>query len=145
MNLTYRIMTEADIASVVPMYMEYYNAQGDEWTEESVRRRIWQVLGSPDSYCLMAEDRDNVFGFAMGRFERFYDLTAYNLVEIVIAGQFQNQGLGTAFMQELEYRVKARGAAMVQLMAVNDDLHNHFYGKLNYYDATNLALKAKFL
>lgn len=145
MNLTYRIMTEADIASLIPMYMEYYNAQGDEWTEESVRHRIWQVLGSPDSYCLMAENGETIVGFAMGRFERFYDLTAYNLVEIVIAARFQNQGLGTAFMGELEHRVKEQGAAMVQLEAVNDAFHNHFYGKLNYYDATNLVLKAKFL
>ncbi len=43
------------------------------------------MLGSPDSYCMIAEDGDNTVGFAMGRFETFYDLTAYNLVEIIVA------------------------------------------------------------
>lgn len=145
MELTYRIMTEADIAAVIPMYIEYYNAQGDAWTEEIVRHRIWQVLGSVDSYCLMAEAEGRPICFAMGRFQLFYDLTAYDLVEIVIASEYQNLGIGTAFMRELESRVKEKGAAMVQLMAVNDEFHEHFYGKLNYYTATNLVSKAKFL
>ena len=145
MKITYRAMTEADIASVIPLYMEYYNAQGDERTPETVRRRIWQELGSVDSYCLMAESNGEPIGFAMGRFQQYFDLMAYDLVEIVIAAQYQNRGIGTAFMQELERRVKEQGAAMVQLEAVNDELHAHFYGKLNYYDATNLVLKAKFL
>ncbi len=32
-----------------------------------------------------------------------------------------------------------------QLQAVNDDLHNHFYGKLGFKDASNLVLKTKML
>ena len=144
--MTYRIMEECDIQKVIPLYIDYWNNhEGDEWTEEIVYQRIGQVLGSPDSYCLLAEDGDVVFGFAMGRFEQFYDLSAYNLVEIVIAAEYQHQGHGTAFMQELERRVKEKGAAMVQLMAVNDDAHNQFYGRLNYQNANNLVLKSKFL
>ena len=143
--MEYKIMEAADIDRVVPLYIDYYNAQGDEWTPEIVRRRIWQVLGSPDSYCLMALEGGEVLGFAMGRFEQFYDLTAYNLVEIVIAGPHQNRGLGTALMGELERRVKDQGAAMVQLMAVNDEAHERFYGRLGYKNAVNLVLKARFL
>lgn len=37
------------------------------------------------------------------------------------------------------------GTGMVQLEAVNDELHEHFYGKLGYGDATNMKLKSKFL
>lgn len=143
--MVYRVMEQADIQKVIPLYMDYYNAQGDEWTEEIVHHRIWQVLGSPDAYCLIMEDGKNVIGFSMGRFERFYDLTAYNLVEIIVAAPYQNQGLGTVLMQELEDRVKKKGAAMVQLMAVNDDAHDRFYGRLNYKNTANLVLKAKFL
>lgn len=144
--ITYRIMQPDDIDRVIPVYIEYYNGHdGGEWTEETVRRRIHQVLGSVDSYCLIAEDGGAVIGFAMGRFEQYDDLIAYDLVEIVIADKHQNKGLGTAFMEELERRVKAEGAAMVQLEAVNDEMHAHFYGKLGYNDATNLVLKSKFL
>lgn len=140
-----RMMQKQDIPAVIPLYLHYYNGQGDMWTEETAYRRIWQVLGAPDSYCLLAEENGAVLGFAIGHFETYSDLIAYDLVEIVIAGDRQNTGLGTAFMQELERRVRELGAAMIQLQAVNDEMHNHFYSKLGYYNAENLIIKAKFL
>lgn len=141
----YRTMEAADIDLVTPLYINYYNSQGDEWTPEIVRRRIWQVLGSPDSLCLLALDGETIVGFAMGRFEQFYDLMAYNLVEIIIAGPFQNRGFGTELMLELERRVKETGGSLIQLMAVNDDAHDRFYGRLGYQNTTTLLSKGKFL
>lgn len=141
----YRTMEAADIDLVTPLYIDYYNAQGDEWTPETVRRRIWQVLGSPDSLCLLALEGDTVVGFAMGRFEQFYDLVAYNLVEIIIAGSYQNRGLGTELMRELERQVKSAGGSLIQLMAVNDDAHDRFYGRLGYQNTTTLVSKGRFL
>ena len=145
MNVTYRQMQEADIAKVIPLFMEYWNGLGDAWTPELVYRRVWQVLGSPDAYCMIAEDGGDPVGFAMGRFETFSDLTAYNLVEILVASPYQKNGVGTEMMAELEARVKEMGAAMVQLISVHDVMHEHFYGKLGYGDTSNLKLKAKFL
>lgn len=145
MNITYRQMQKEDIEKVIPLFIEYWNGTGDEWTPEVVYRRIWQVLGAPDSYCMIAESGTAAIGFAMGRFETFFDLTAYNLVEIVVASEYQGSGIGTAMMAQLEARVKELGAAMVQLVSVNDEMHEHFYGKLGYGDATNLKLKSKFL
>ena len=141
----YRTMTPADIDLVTPFYIDYYNAQGDAWTPELVRRRIWQVLGSPDSLCMLALEGEEVVGFAMGRFEQFYDLMAYNLVEILIAGPCQNRGIGTELMGELERRVKAAGGSLIQLMAVNDEAHDRFYGRLGYQNTTTLCSKGKFL
>lgn len=144
--MTYRTMTEADILSVIPLYIDHYNAhEGGAWTQETVCKRIHQVWSHEDALCLMAEDNGRITGFAMGHFEQYDDLKAYDLVEIVIAHDLQNQGLGTEFMLELERRVKALGGAMIQLEAVNDDMHNRFYGKLRYQDCSNLILKSKFL
>ena len=84
MNITYRQMQKEDIAKVAPLFIEYWNGTGDEWTPELV----------------------------------FYDLTAYNLVEIIVASEYQKSGIGTKMMAELERRVKEMGAAMVQLVSV---------------------------
>ena len=144
--MQYRLMTESDIRAVLPLYMEHYNTYEDgAWTEETTYKRIHQVWSHEDSLCLILEDQNTVLGFAMGHFEQYDDLKAYDLVEIVISHQFQNRGIGTRFMQELERQVKERGGAMIQLQAVNDDLHNQFYGKLNYQNCNNLVLKSKFL
>ena len=146
MKTQYRKMTEPDIEKVVPLYIEYYNNKEDaEWTTETTYKRIHQVWSREDSYCLIWEDGSEIVAFAMGYFEQYDDCFAYDLVEIVVATHLQNKGYGTKFMQELETCVKNEGAMLIQLQAVNDDLHNHFYGKLGYYDASNLVLKTKML
>lgn len=144
--MEYKIFTPEDIGRVVPLYIEYYNTREDgEWTEETTWKRIRQVMTREDAFGLLLEDRGEALGFAMGYFEQYDDCQAYDLIEIVIAGERQGQGLGAAFMEELERQVRARGAILIQLQAVNDAKHEHFYGKLGFKDAKNLVLKTKFL
>ncbi len=144
--MQYRIMTEADIHRVIPLYLDHYNTYEDgQWTTQTVYKRIHQIWSHEDALCLIAEDGEQILGFAMGHMEQYDDLVAYDLIEIVIAHELQNQGFGTAFMSELERRAKEMGAAMIQLSAVNDSMHEHFYGKLGYCTCQNLMLKSKFL
>lgn len=143
---TCRVMTEADIKKVIPLYIEHYNKHEEgAWTEETVYKRIHQVWSREDSLCLILEEKEEAIGFVMGYFEQYDDLKAYDLVEVVIVHAYQNQGIGTKFMQEIENRVKEAGGAMIQLQAVNDEMHEKFYGKLQYKDCTNLVLKSKWL
>lgn len=145
-QLTCRRMRKSDIQAIIPFYIDYYNTcEEGQWTPETTYKRIHQVWSREDSMCLILEDGDTPIGFAMGYFEQYDDLKAYDLIEIVIAHPFQNQGIGTFFMAEIEHQVKALGGAMVQLEAVNDAMHERFYGKLGYRNATNLVLKTKWL
>ena len=91
------------------------------------------------------EKDGEILGFAMGHMEQFDDLVAYDLVEILIFAEHQRKGYGTMLLRELERQVKALGASLIQLKAVNDEKHNKIYGKLGYYDSKNLTLKGKFL
>jgi len=142
----FRRMTEEDIEKIVPLYIEYYNNNEDaEWTTETTYKRIHQVWSREDSYCLVWENKNDIVAFAIGYFEQYDDCFAYDLVEIVVTTQLQNKGYGSRFMKELESCVKNEGAMLIQLQSVNDDLHNHFYGRLGYKDASNLVLKTKIL
>jgi predicted N-acetyltransferase YhbS len=144
--MKYKILCEADIEKVIPLYLEYYNNhEGTKWTKEKVFRRIHQVWSCEGSYCLILENGEKVLGFAMGYLEQYDDCKAYNLAEIVIASEYQKKGIGTALMMELEHRVKGMGAALIQLQAVNDAAHSRFYGRLGYQNANNLILKTKWL
>lgn len=145
-NTICRMMAESDIDLVVPLYIEHYNIhEGGAWTPETTYKRIHQVWSREDSLCMILEQGREVIGFVMGYFEQYDDIQAYDLVEIVIAHGHQGKGIGTAFMGLIEAKVKELGGAMIQLEAVNDDLHNRFYGKLNYQDCNNLVLKSKWL
>lgn len=145
-EMSCRRMAEKDIELVVPLYIEHYNNYEDGgWTRETTYKRIHQVWSREDSLCMILEQGREVVGFSMGYFEQYDDIQAYDLVEIVIAHAYQGKGIGTYFMGLIEAKVKELGGAMIQLEAVNDDMHNSFYGKLGYKDARNLVLKCKWL
>lgn len=144
--MIFRVMENTDIEKVVPFYMDYYNTYDNScWTKDSTYKRIHQVWSREDSYCLLLEEEDKLIGFAMGYFEQYDDLQAYDLVEILLSHDCKNIGIGTRFMLELERRVKEKGAAMIQLQSLNDEMHEHFYGKLQYKNTNNLVLKTKWL
>lgn len=139
-------MTEYDLNQVVTLYMDHYNLYDDGmWTTETTYKRIHQVLTREDSLCMLLEYNDNIIGFVMGYLEQYDDIQAFDLVEILIAHAFQGQGLGTLFMKEIENTAKELGASMIQLCAINDKMHNHFYEKLGYKNCNNLILKSKWL
>ena len=145
-EMTCRMMAESDIDLVVPLYIEHYNTYEDgAWTPKTTYKRIHQVWSREDSLCMILERDGEAVGFVMGYFEQYDDIQAYDLVEIVIAHEYQGKGIGTRFMGLIEDKVKELGGAMIQLEAVNDEMHNSFYGKLGYRDCRNLVLKSKWL
>ena len=144
--MLYSEFTAHDIEKVAPLYVEYYNSMEDgEWTEATVTKRLRQMLSREDAYGLLLTDEGRPAGFVLGYFEQYDDGFAYDLIEIVIAKEFQNRGLGTGLMREIERRAKEKGAFLVQLQAVNDERHNRFYGRLGYQNVGNLILKSKTL
>ena len=144
--MEYKILKVTDIEKVIPLYIEYYNeVEGAKWTEETVYSRIHQIVTIEDSYGLILSDNNSIIGFAMGYFAQYDDGKVYNLIEIVISHKYRRKGIGTMFMKELEKRVKELGAFLIQMEAVNVEMHNNFFGKLGYKDCTNLILKSKVL
>ncbi len=140
----YREMTISDARSVLPLYIDYYNTCEDgEWTEETAGRRIRQVLGMDGGYGLLMEDGNNPIGFVMGYFKQYDDLVSFMPEEIVIGLSSQGRGLGTALLRETERRVRELGAAGIELSAVNDGMHAHFYGKEWYKNAGNFVQMVK--
>lgn len=140
-------MISNDIQSVIPLYINYYNTyEGGCWTEEAARCRITQVIAMNGSYSLiMRDDEGNAVGFVMGYFKQYDDIVGYTLEEIIIAYEYQHKGFGTFLLKELENRVKEKGASCVELQAVNDDLHERYYGKAGYRNAANFVMKVKWL
>ncbi|MBQ6993250.1 MAG: GNAT family N-acetyltransferase [Lachnospiraceae bacterium] len=143
--MRFEVMDIKDIDAVIPLYMEYYNNhEGDCWTEETVKRRIQQVLKIDDSYSLMMKDDEGeVCGFVMGYYKQYDDIVGYTLEEILIAHKHQNKGYGSALLAEVEARVKEAGASCLELQAVKDEMHERYYGKAGYRDAKNFALKVR--
>lgn len=103
------------------------------------------MVSREDAYGLFLTDEDRPAGFVLGYFEQYDDGFAYDLIEIVIAKESKNRGLGIELMREIERRAKEKGALLAQLQAVNDERHNRFYERLGYQNVNNLILKSKTL
>lgn len=133
-----------DISSVLPLYISYYNEQEEGcWTEITARKRIHQVLSMEDSYGLIMRDHGVVIGFVMGYFKQYDDIKGYTLEEIIIATEHQNKGYGSDLLKELEMHVREKGAACIELQAVADEQHEHYYGKAGFHNAKNFVMKVK--
>lgn len=92
--MQYKLMDEADISLIVPLYIEYYNKkENGEWNENTTYKRIHQVWSREDSYCLIMLENQKIIAFSIGYFEQYDDGQAYNLIEIVVGTQYQNKGI----------------------------------------------------
>lgn len=112
-------MSEKDLDIITSLYVRYYNENEDGiWTFEKANKRIRQVLLTPDSYCLIQEVNGLYTGFLMGYIKEYDDLKSYFLEEIVVFKDYQNKGLGTLFISELQKQLLNRDVSMIELMSV---------------------------
>ena len=54
------------------------------------------------SFSLILEKDDSILGFAMGYFKQYDDNIGYTLEEIIIAYEYQNQGIGSTLLRDEE-------------------------------------------
>ena len=142
--MEYIKLTEENIDEVIKNYIEYYNScENGCWTYEKAYKRIHQVMTIEDAECIVQYDEGEMVGFLMGYYKEFDDLKAYFLEEVVIFTNYQNKGYGTALLEELEVRVRKNGVEHIELISVNDEHHMHFYKKMWFYAASNLAMMGK--
>ena len=142
--MRYVKLTEDNLNEVVRNYVDYYNNQEEGcWTYEKAYKRIHQVMTIEDAECFIQYEGEAMSGFAMGYYKEFDDLKAYFLEEIVIFAAYQNRGYGSALLAELEEMVRKNGVEHIELISVNDDHHMHFYKKMGFYAASNLAMMGK--
>lgn len=144
--MNYFRMSEKDLDIITSLYVKYYNQNEDgSWTYEKAYRRIRQVLLTPDSYCLIQEINGLYTGFLMGFIKEYDDLKSYFLEEIVIFNEYQNKGLGSLFLKELESHLLEMDVSLIELMSVNDEKHRHFYEKFSFAKVSNLMIMSKFI
>ena len=144
--MNYNVMNEKDLDIITSLYVKYYNENEDGIrTFEKAYKRIKQVLLTPDSYCLIQEINGVYTGFLMGYIKEYDDLKSYFLEEIVVFKEYQNKGLGTLFINELQKHLLDKEVSMIELMSVNDSKHLNFYEKFSFEKSNNLLVMSTFL
>lgn len=144
--MNYILLNKKDLDVITSLYVTFYNDYEEgTWTFEKAYKRIRQVLLTPDSYCLIQEINGIYTGFLMGYIKEYDDLKSYFLEEIVIFKEYQDKGLGSLFIKELQSRLLEMDVSMIELMSLNDEKHRHFYEKFSFAEASNLTIMSKFI
>lgn len=74
----------------------------------------------------------------------FDDRSFYELEEILIFAEYQNNGYGRQLLAEIEKRVQERGASLIELICPDDEHHHRFYGGFGMTESTNLKIMKKY-
>jgi len=98
-----------------------------------------QELIKPESIMLVAEISNQIVGFAAGSIKHLVnhmvvkDCTYGVINDLVVKKEFQNSGIGKMMIDEMENRLKEKGASYIELKvyAFNNDAIN-FYEKLGF-------------
>ena len=121
-----------DLDTLINKYIIYYNDEGGRWTYNIAKIRLEQNFLTPSFYGVGLYDKSELLGFAIGCFKQYDDLLIYYLEEILVFKEYQNKGLGTKLLQELEFLVKKQGAEKINLSTTNEKKHQKFYSRLGF-------------
>ena len=121
-----------DLDTLINKYIIYYNDEGGRWTYNLAKIRLEQNFLTPSFYGVGLYDKSELLGFAIVCFKQYDDLLIYYLEEILVFKEYQNKGLGTKLLQELEFLVKKQGAEKINLSTTNKEKHQKFYSRLGF-------------
>ena len=132
MDYEFKELTLEELDTVINKYINYYNFEGGKWTYESAKKRLKQIFLTPYFYGIGLYKESELLGLSIGWFKQFDDVQLFYVEEILVFREYQNKGLGSKILQELESLVKKQGAQKIDLSTTHEDIHQRLYSKLGY-------------
>lgn len=130
-ELRYQEITESHLDELAQLYVDTFNAApwNDEWTFETARKRLQQLLHSEDSFGLCVYQGGQLCGAVLGVLEQYFDGPMYNLHEYWVKNEMRGKGIGSKLFAETEKRLLERGVKNIILFTAKGDATEHFYHK----------------
>lgn len=132
MDYRFKELTIEDLETLMNKYIIYHNAEGGKWTYDLAKKRLEQIFLTPYFYGVGLYSESELLGFAIGWFKQFDDIQLFYVEEILVFREYQNKGLGSKILQELESLVRKQGAQKINLSTTYVDAHQKFYSRLGY-------------
>ena len=144
-NLNYKEIELNDLSEMAALYVETFNAApwNDQWTMETARKRLHQMISTEDSYGLCAYADGLLCGAILGGMEQFYNGVMFDVKEFWVKNSMRGQGLGTEIFSELEHRLKQKGVNEIILFTSRGDATEHFYHKQNMKSNHDMVFMTK--
>ena len=132
-----------DIKALAPLFMETFNTfpWNEAWTIETVEKRLHQLINVEDFYGLLATQKENLCGFALGSMEQYYDGQHFYLKEICVKNDLRGQGIGAQILETLENTLKKQQVKEIFLYTTRGA--KGFYLKKKYQEPKLLTILNK--
>ena len=140
--MKFKIMTRDDLDQVAKLYVEAFNGVPwyDQWTIETAKKRLGQMIGCEESLGIMAYEDKKVIGLALGNKEYYYDAVHFHLKEVCVDPTIKGQGIGSKIIEEVVKSVKAEGITEILLWTLKCNEMKGFYEKQDFQVADELMI-----
>ena len=142
--MKFRVLTIQDKDSVTALFKDVFTQDpwNDDWSDpEQLSAYIDDLIGQSNSLTIGYYRNEELIGLSMGRIKHWYQGTEYCIDEFCVAGRFQNKGIGSRFLREIEAYLADRGIRHIFLLTDRDVPAHAFYLKNGFRECGgNIAL-----
>lgn len=141
-----RVLTNANLEKLTKLFSSVFTAEPwhDDWSDaEQLRQYILDLTGNRNSLTLCYYDGNEMIGLAMGHIRHWYEGTEYMIDELCVRTDRQGQGVGTAFLRDMEDYLRRLGIRHIFLLTERTVPAYHFYQKNGFYELRDNAALAK--
>ena len=136
-----RTIAESDLNAISQLYVSVFSSSpwNEYWEYQWAYERLNWIYQSQGCAGLLSLDEDKIIGATLGYFVPFKGKKRFKVVEFFIDTNYQNRGIGTKLLRQLELNLKDNYDFVLLLTAKNTDAES-FYLNRNYLRDDKLVL-----
>jgi len=145
MQVSTRTMEQSDLDKCAALFVSVFNRPPwcDQWTLESARGRLSDIVKSPGFVGLVAVSEGEMVGFAAGCCEQWFDGQHFHLREMCVVPELQRRGVGSRLLADLEKKLQQTEIRQVYLLTREGGPAGAFYTKNGYHASSRTVLMSK--
>ncbi|MEL6929602.1 MAG: GNAT family N-acetyltransferase [Cyanobacteria bacterium J06600_6] len=113
------------------------------WEFDWAYERLSWIYNAPGFAGYIARDKKILVGAILGHFVPFQGKKGFQLVEFLVRGDCQNQGVGSQLLKRLESHLRQDNCDFVFLLTAKDSNAESFYAKHHYQRDRKIVLLNK--
>ena len=144
MNL--KVLTPQEKKPITDLFRDVFTREpwNDDWSDaRQLDAYIDDLTGQSNSLTFGYLDNDRLVGLAMGRIKHWHEGTEYCVDEFCVCVQFQNQGIGSAFLGEIESYLSGIGIRWLYLQTERTVPAYAFYTHRGFFELSGNVSLAK--
>ena len=129
MSISIEFFSSDDLEEGARLYRTVFNEPpwNDDWTIETARTRLAQVIETPGYRGCSATLDENLVGLVMGNLEQWYTGNHFYLKEMCVHPFQQRCGIGTMLMEYLLEELQSEDVEQVYLLTMQESPARTFY------------------